>query len=203
MRRRALVALAAVVVSGCSGDPIDSPTPVPTTPSAAVTAPQAPPTVREAVSLGTWWKDPCGLIRDWALADQGFGWDTKGKPLQADGAPACGWTAESSADKGTVSLEVVTYADRSPLVAAYGASLPGFQPVGRVDANLPVAYFEPRAGACSFVVGLSESQGIKVTLTRSRPLEGDGPRTRCAVGHSAMLAAVGVIRSPDAVPPPA
>ncbi|HVK21222.1 MAG TPA: hypothetical protein VM677_07665 [Actinokineospora sp.] len=163
---------------------------------------QAAPTVRAAVSLGTWWKNPCGLIRDWVLADQGFGWSNQGRAHQADGEPACGWAAES-ADKSPVSLDVVAYADRSPLVEAYRADLPGFKPLGRVDANLPLAYFEERSGVCSVVVGLSQNQGIKVTFTGSRPLEGETPQTRCAVGYSATLAAVGVIRSPDVIPPPA
>ncbi|MBC6451535.1 DUF3558 family protein [Actinokineospora xionganensis] len=193
--------LAAIIVVGLGACTEQRP-PSPASTSQSTTAGGAvrtAPAVDEPISLGELWKSPCGLIKAFKLEDYGFGDEDDGKPYPDGSGSACVWTATNGAGSGTATLVMVAYPDHDILGETYRtapADATAFKPSMLTLPRLPAVYVADTATSCSYVVGFSATQGIKVTYTAPEAFEEPDIKKRCAIPYSAAAGVVSMIRPP-------
>lgn len=152
--------------------------------------------VEHPVSLGDSWKNPCGLLKGFNLEDWGFGDENDGRLYQVENGTACGWTGIDKAGETPVTLELVAYPDHDILGETYrtAPSAEAFKPFEVVLPPLPSAFVLESSMSCSYVVGFSDRQGIRATLTRQKPFEEQDIKKKCAVPYSASIGVLDTIR---------
>ncbi|WP_166657960.1 DUF3558 family protein [Actinokineospora alba] len=177
-----------------------SPRPASTSQSTTAAGPvRTAPAVDEPISLGELWKSPCGLIKVFKLEDYGFGDEDDGRPYPDGSGSACVWTATKGAGAGTATLVMVAYPNHDILGETYRtapADATAFKPSTLTLPQLPAAYVADTPTSCSYVVGFSATQGIKVTYTAPEAFEEQDIKKRCAIPYSAAAGVVSMIRPP-------
>lgn len=196
--RWACAVLASGFLAACA--PSES-KPVPSTSSAPVntTSLIVAPAVEEPISLGDRWMKPCELIKPWDREAYGFGDREDGAARQIENGSECSWTAIDPASKTSITLAIAAYPDYDILGETYknAPAAPGaFKPFGHTVPKLPSVFVAEHSTSCSYVVGFSAHQGVKVTYTRQLPFEVDDIKEKCAVPYSAAAGLVSDIRNP-------
>ena len=149
---RLALLVAIILVAGCSGTKVDSPSP---STSSVPTSATAVPTVADPVD-GTDLADrPCDLLSE--ADSRALGLDSPGRPRQSLGALECRWAGRDRQD-----LSLVLDADRNLLADAYRAPWRGVSIESVVD-GFPALRRKSGRGefnSCTVITGLGPRQAL-------------------------------------------
>ncbi|MEU9690966.1 DUF3558 domain-containing protein [Amycolatopsis japonica] len=201
MRRAILVlgAAALAVLSACSTPTVNgSPTPTSGGLSPSASNPAGPPPgvpkVEHPIDVARFKQAPCTALTK-TQADELLGTTTESKPRDGAAGPACRWSVASFTPTVDVIFSNLGDSGTAKFYAGKGTTYKLLEPLEPVDGYPVTAYgiVDRRAeGACSVILGTSDTQGVSIDLAQSAA--NVGKKDPCAAAREAAIRVLATIR---------